>query len=106
MAGLTIGVFGTVNMGSVLHPIGLALYGFGFVLFGLQLRRAGTPKLGATTLVIAAFALLGAIDHGLIMIPYLSVSPALLRVLVEMIWIPWALGAAIWHRKAATELAD
>ncbi len=102
LAGLTIGVFGTITMGSPLHPIGLALYGFGFVLFGLALRRAGTPKLGAATLVVATFALLGAIDHGLVMIPYIAVSPALVRVLAEVVFVPWAIGAIlIGHRSPA-----
>jgi hypothetical protein len=105
LAGLTVGIFGTVNMGSVLHPIGLTLYGFGFLLLGLALRRAGTPMLGVITLVVAAFALLGAIDNGLVMIPYISVSPALVRVLAELVWVPWALGAVlIGHRKTATDL--
>jgi hypothetical protein len=63
------------------------------------LRTHGTRKLGMLTLFVAAFALLGAIDHGLIMIPYLAVSPALLRLIVELIWVPWALGAiVVGHR--------
>lgn len=106
LAGLVVGVFGTIEMGSVLHPIGLALYGAGFVLVGLALRRSGTPKLGTLTLIVAAFALLGAIDHGLIMIPYISVSPALLRLLTEIVWVPWALGAVlIGRRRTAPEQA-
>ncbi|MDI1459614.1 right-handed parallel beta-helix repeat-containing protein [Catellatospora sp. KI3] len=100
VAGLTVGVFGTIDTGSVLHPIGLALYGAGFALLGLALRATGTRRLGTTTLIVAALALLGAIDHGLIMIPYLPVSPALLRVLTEFAWIPWALGAVVIGRRA------
>jgi hypothetical protein len=104
LAGLTVGVFGTVRMGSVWHPIGLALYGFGFLLLGEALRRAGTPKLGGATMVIAALALLGAVDTGLVMIPYIAVSPALLRVVAELVWVPWALGAIlIGHKETATD---
>lgn len=107
LAGLTVGVFGTMQMGSIWHPIGLALYGFGFVLLGLALRAAGTRKLGNATLVIAALALLGAIDTGLVMIPYIAVSPALLRLLAELVWVPWAIGAVvIGHKKTATDLAS
>lgn len=103
-AGLAVGVIGTLQMGSFYHPIGLLLYGIGFVLIGRSLRRHGTPKLGMATYVVAFFALLGAIDHSLFMIPYIAVSPALLRVLAEMVWIPWALGAVIIGRRArATE---
>ncbi|GIH04596.1 hypothetical protein Rhe02_26630 [Rhizocola hellebori] len=104
LAGLVVGVFGTIEMGSVMHPIGLALYGLGFVLLGLALRKHGTRKLGTLTLIVAAFALLGAIDHGLIMIPYLSVSPALLRVITELIWVPWALGAIVVGHRVQKEI--
>jgi hypothetical protein len=100
LAGLAVGVFGTIEMGSVLHPIGLALYGAGFVLLGLALRGHGTRKLGALTLTVATFALIGAIDHSLIMIPYISVSPALLRLLTELVWVPWALGAILVSQRA------
>ena len=104
LAGLSVGVVGTLRMGSVWHPIGLALYGFGFVLFALALRRSGTPRLGTTTLIVATLALLGAIDHGLVMIPYIAVSPALLRVLTELVWVPWALGAIlIGKRETVTQ---
>jgi hypothetical protein len=104
LAGLTVGVFGTVRMGSVWHPLGLAVYGFGFLLLAQALRAAGTPKLGGATMIVAVLALLGAVDTGLVMIPYIAVSPALLRVLAELIWVPWALGAIlIGHRKTATD---
>lgn len=107
LAGLGIGVAGTWQMGSIWHPIGLAVYGLGLLLFGLSLRKNGTRKLGAITLVIAAFALLGAIDHGFYMIPWISVSPAFLRVIFEAIWIPWALGAVvIGPRRAQAPPAD
>ncbi len=99
LAGLVIGIVGTWQMGSIWHPIGLAVYGVGMVLFGLALRQSGTRKLGMLTLLIAAFALLGAIDHGLIMIPWIAVSPALVRIILELIWIPWALVDVIIARR-------
>ncbi|HCT76077.1 MAG TPA: hypothetical protein DGG94_03285 [Micromonosporaceae bacterium] len=99
LGGLVGGVYGTLSMGSWLHPFGLALYGLGFGLLGFALRRSGTPKLGTLTLIVATFALLGAIDHGLVMIPYISVSPALLRLLAEIVWVPWALGAVLIGRR-------
>ncbi|GAA1386303.1 hypothetical protein [Catellatospora chokoriensis] len=105
VCGLTVGVFGTIETGSVLHPIGLALYGAGFALLGLALRGTRARRLGTATLIVAVFALLGAIDHGLIMIPYLPVSPALLRVLSEVVWIPWALGAVLAAGRAPAAAA-
>ncbi|MEV4415539.1 hypothetical protein [Catellatospora sp. NPDC049609] len=106
VGGLTVGVFGTVEMGSVLHPIGLALYGAGFALLGLALRGTRARKFGVMTLIVAVFALLGAIDHGLLMIPWLPVSPALLRVLMEIVWIPWALGAVVAAPRPTPATAD
>jgi hypothetical protein len=105
-AGLGTGIVGTIQMGSVWHPVGLLLYGIGFVLIGHSLRRTGVPKLGMATYVVAAFALLGAIDHGLMMLPYLPVSPALLRLLAEIAWVPWAVGAALFARRHATSAAE
>jgi hypothetical protein len=99
--GLGVGVLGTIQMGSLWHPAGLLLYGLGFVLIGHSIRRAGAPKLGVATYVVAAFALLGAVDHGLIMVPYLPVSPALLRLLAELVWVPWVLVAALVARRPA-----
>jgi len=106
LAGLGFGIGGTAQMGSVWHPIGLLIYGLGFVLIGQSLRRTGTPKLGAATYIVAALALLGAIDHGLIMIPYIPVSPALLRVLAEVVWVPWAVGAAIIGKRAGAATTE
>jgi hypothetical protein len=97
--GLVAGVQGTIEMGSILHPIGLALYGIGLALLGHSLRSRGTRKLGTLTYIVAFFALLGAIDHSLLMLPYIAVSPALLRIIFELIWIPWALGAIIIARR-------
>jgi hypothetical protein len=106
LTGLGIGIGGTADEGSVWHPIGLAVYGLGFVLIGHALRRAGTRKLGIATYAVAFFALLGAIDHGLIMLPYLPVSPALLRLLAEIVWVPWAIGAAAAGRPATSGAAE
>ncbi len=101
VAGLAVGVLGAIRMGSIWHPVGLALYGIGFVLLGGALRAAGTRKFGVATWVVAAFALLGAIDHGLLMLPYIPVSPSLPRVLAEAVWVGWALGAVIVGRRHA-----
>jgi hypothetical protein len=69
-------------------------------LFGLALRRAGTLKLGGATIVVAAFALLGAIDHGLAD-PVHPVSPALVRAREGL---GPGLGATlIGHKKTATD---
>ncbi|MBB5869770.1 hypothetical protein F4553_003149 [Allocatelliglobosispora scoriae] len=97
--GLGLGVVGAQEMGSPLNAVGLALVGAGFVGVALGLRHRGTRALGSLTLLIALFALLGAVDRGLVMIPYIPVSPALVRVLLEAVWIPWAMIAVLVVRR-------
>jgi hypothetical protein len=90
-AGFVIGVIGTADYNAVLEGLGLGLAGLGWLALGLRLRRKGRRALGWLTLLIALFALLGAIDRAVIMIPFIPVSPSLLRVLLEVIWIPSAI---------------
>jgi hypothetical protein len=41
------------------------------------------------------FALLGAVDRGLVMLPWIPVPPSLVRILLELVWVPWALVALL-----------
>jgi len=91
LAGLVVGVFGTAYETTYLTPIGLALTGAGFVGVGLALRRG----LGWLTVAIGVCALLGAVDRGLVMLPWIPVPPSLVRILLELVWVPWALISAI-----------
>ena len=45
-------------------------------------------------------ALLGALDTGLWMLPWIPISPAWLRLLLELIWIPSALVVVLRHPRA------
>ena len=93
LGGLVVGVLGTIRETTSLTPIGLALLGLGLVGIGVPLRRRGRPGLGILTLAIAVCALLGAVDRGLVMIPWIPVPPSLVRILLELVWVPWALVA-------------
>jgi len=93
--GLVVGVFGTAYETTMLTPIGLALVGLGFVGFGLPVRAGGRSGLGWLTVTIGAFALLGAVDRGLVMLPWIPMPPSLIRILLELVWIPWAVVALI-----------
>jgi hypothetical protein len=42
-------------------------------------------------MALGGLALLGAVDRGLTMIPFLPVPPSLLRILVELVWFGWTL---------------
>jgi hypothetical protein len=57
---------------------------------------------------MGVFALLGAVDTGLMMIPYIPVPPSVVRIGLEIIWAPWALWAALRGRvlAGAAEVAE
>ena len=58
------------------------------------------------TTAMAVFALLGALDRGLIMVPWIPVPPSLLRILLEVVWVPWAVVAAVQGRMLARSRPD
>lgn len=93
LGGLVAGVYGTIRETTPLTPVGLGLVGLGLVGVGVALRHRGRTGLGLVTLAIALCALLGAVDRGLVMIPWIPVPPSLLRILLEVVWVPWALAA-------------
>jgi hypothetical protein len=101
VAGLVVGVFGSGSEAGPLTPLGLALVGAGTVLLGLALRSAGRGGFGWLTVALGLCALLGAVDRGVVMIPYLPVPPSLVRILVELVWVPWAL-VVLLRRTAGT----
>jgi hypothetical protein len=101
LAGLALGVVGSAYEGTALTPIGLALFGIGTIGLGWTLRTRWRPELGAAgkpsqnrcgwlTVALGAVGVLGAVDRGVTMIPYLPVPPSVLRLLIELAWIPWA----------------
>jgi hypothetical protein len=116
LAGLVLGVIGSAYEGTALPPIGLALFGAGAVGLGLAVRAGGRPAakptaslasldrsdaFGWLTVAVGAFALLGAVDRGLTMIPYLPAPPSVVRMLLELVWIPWTVVVALRRRDAA-----
>ena len=50
---------------------------------------------------VGVFALLGAVDRGLTLIPLIPVPPSLGRIVLEFVWVPWAL-VAVLRRRAPT----
>jgi hypothetical protein len=91
LAGLVVGVLGTAYETTRLAGLGLGLLGIGWVLVGLALRGRSRPALAWVTLALGMFALLGAVDRGLVMLPWIPVAPSLPRILLELVWVPWAL---------------
>ena len=102
LAGLVGGVYGTLRETTPITPIGLAVLGLGWLCFGVALRWRGRPALGWLTLGMAGFALLGALDRGAVMLPFIPVPPSLVRIVLEFVWVPWALIAAIRGQMLAT----
>jgi hypothetical protein len=101
LSGLGVGVYATWHDSPLLGPLGLAVLGAGWVFFGIPMRRRGRLGLGVLTISMGVFALLGAVDTGLMMIPYLPVPPSVVRIGLEVIWAPWALWAGLRGRVLA-----
>lgn len=106
LGGLVTGVYGTLRETTQLTPIGLAVLGLGLLLCGVALRRRGRPGLAFMTAALGFFALLGAVDRGLIMLPWIPVPPSIWRILLEIFWVPCALVAAARGRMLASATSD
>jgi hypothetical protein len=89
--GLAIGVLGAGVLASPLTPVGLALSGAATVGFGWLLRGVGRGGYGWLTMALGGLALLGAVDLGLTMIPFIPVPPSLIRLVVAAVWLGWTL---------------
>ncbi|HEY8471746.1 MAG TPA: right-handed parallel beta-helix repeat-containing protein [Natronosporangium sp.] len=101
VAGLVVGVLGAGYEGSALTPIGLALFGIGVGWLGLLLRDLGRSGFGWLTVALGAVGLLGAVDRGLAMIPFIPVPPSVVRLLLELVWVPWAVVLLVRPRRAS-----
>lgn len=101
LAGLVVGVFGAAHEATALAPAGLALFGLGAVMSGAALRSAGRGGFGWLTVALGLVALVGAVDRGLVMIPYLPVPPSLVQLLLVLVWLPWA--AVVLLRRSGRE---
>jgi hypothetical protein len=102
VAGLVVGVIGTAKETTQFSAIGLALLGTGWIMCGVALRRRGRPGLAFLTMALGVLALLGAIDRGLYMLPWIPVPPSLWRIVLEIFWVPAAIVASIRGRLVAT----
>ena len=56
------------------------------------------------TIILGIISLLGAIDAGLWMLPWIPISPAWVLLLLEVIWLPWALVASLRGSRASQEV--
>jgi Right handed beta helix region len=101
VAGLAVGVLGTARETTYLSAIGLALLGTGWVMCGVALRRRGRPGLAFLTMALGFFALLGAVDRGFYMLPWVPVPPSLWRIVLELFWVPAAIIAIVRGRLMA-----
>jgi Right handed beta helix region len=106
LAGFVVCVYGTLRETTPLTPIGLGLFGLGWFAIGIALRRRGRPGLGFLTLAVGFFALLGAVDRGLYMLPWVPVPPSLWRLVLEVFWIPAAVIAILRGRMLAASTVD
>ena len=95
LAGLAVGVFGTAYEGTLVAPIGLALLGLGWLGFGLALRQGGRPGLGWLTVALGVLALPARSTGASSCCPGCRSPPVWARILLELVWVPWALVAIL-----------
>ena len=57
-------------------------------------------------MALGIFALLGAIDRGVVMLPLIPVPPSVWRITLELFWVPCALLAAARGRMLAATRED
>ena len=86
--GALAGVFGTAYEGTPLSGLGLLVLGAGWLALGSGLRSYGRPVLGWLTLVLGGVALVNALDRTVWMIPWTPIPPSLVRIMLELIWLP------------------
>ena len=91
VAGAVVGVIGAIYEATPWCGIGFVLLGGWWLASGVALRQRGRPTLGMVTIVLAVFALLCAIDRALWMLPWIPFSPSYVRILLEIVWIPWVI---------------
>jgi hypothetical protein len=89
--GALVGVFGTAYEGTPLTGVGLLLLGAGWIALGLVLRARGRPGFGWFTVALGLVAVLSGVDRWLWMLPWIPVPPSLIRILLEVVWLPWTL---------------
>jgi Right handed beta helix region len=100
LAGPIVCVYGTMQEASLIMPIGLAIWGVGWVLFGALLSGRKRPGLGFLTVAIGIFALAGAVDRWIFMLPFVPVPPSVWRIALEFFWaLAAALAAIRGHRR-------
>lgn len=104
-AGLGIAVAGAWQMEGRLLGLGLGVAGLGWLLFGVALHRAGKRGLAWLTLLVGLFAVLGGVDHALVPIPFIPVSPALVRMLLEVVWVPWSVASLLRRDRTSAAAA-
>jgi len=95
VAGAVAGVIGQAYEGTAWSAVGLALLGGWWLAAGLEIRRDGRRWLGGLTLALGIVALVNALDRSLLMLPWVPFSPSYLRIVLELVWIPWLVVAAV-----------
>jgi hypothetical protein len=103
LAGLVVGAYGSLRPTSMLSGLGLLALGAGYVAFGFGLHARRHPALGWLTVAMGVFALLGGVDHLVYLIPWLPVPPSVVRIALELIWVP---SSVLASRQPATDEVD
>jgi hypothetical protein len=105
VAGAALGVFGTAAEGSPWTGVALVLLGAGWITMGWAVRARGARVFGSFTVALGVVAVANGLDRWLWMLPLIPVPPTWIRILLEVVWLPWAAflvlrGASTRHNTA------
>lgn len=98
LGGAAGGVYSQLHHNQLMTAAALGTLGMGLLHLGVPLRGRHRPGVSTLSVTIAMLAMLNAVDVGLVMLPWTPVSPALPRLLLEVLWVPWAFAAAMRGR--------
>ena len=91
VVGAVVGVYGTASEGTPVVGVCLFLLGLGWIRLGWALLARGIRAFGWFTAVLGLVTALNGVDRWLLMLPWIPVPPSWIRILLELVWLPWAL---------------
>jgi hypothetical protein len=74
-------------------------------VLGLSVRARARSGFAVLTALLGAIAVVNGVDRWLWMLPWIPVPPTWIRILLELVWLPWAL-VVVLRRSPAAPASD